>query len=756
MKSPNDLHEFTFTVEELEKLPYCTDCLDMVKSWPWEKFQHQAVAAMDLETCPLCKIILKTLKLKERTYVHTQNELVTLYSWADEGDPHADVTILRRPVTDPVHPNTIKAARGLLEECATQHFDCCSQSGNFLVDPGPLPRRVLQLGDKDGLVRLHQSTHGEKGVYATLSYRWGDPAEPKFELTSKTLREAERKGDGVPLIEVAALHKCHQDAIELARGLGIDFLWVDALCTLQDDAADRQRSVTEFPAVYENSAVCIRPANIAAVDKSFLRNEDYEPYPACVLNMTKSGDSHGVLKFTSMSNNLTDGLRCLQGSLLNSSWAIAESFVSPRHITITTYNELTYTCLESECGKARLFTWQRWARAVNESFTQQHYHGRTGMLWLRHNSDAPDMREWVWQRLVGYMQAGEGFRPEDRALILNSLARGPDWKGEYMNGLWKENARELLTWATYSPMSKGQTYRRLPNYPTWSFLSTTGQCNYFYIGYMANWQIRFVNWTRSSPKGLFSLSPTLTSTLTLEGKVASRADMIKMCGLPGLDLSAYEVDVTEGWTKSQDGLMVMVISQLDFGPIDNVGAEAGRGATSKEASKDLSTAFEKVDISAVEASTPAPLESSQHTTEETASQPSQQTNEASTASIQDGVADASKPTLEPTFPGEPHKPTLGSKKGRFLSFVEDFPRDFSTRRNPVRALMQRFPRGLSGRSNSLQVESLVPHRSTQIMFLRRSGVSIRTYERVALVTRNCEESWADFWDGLRVEEIHLV
>jgi hypothetical protein len=88
-----------------------------------------------------------------------------------------------------------------------------------------LPTRVLDV--RKGQVRLHDSG-GALGKYCTLSYRWGPP---KFNYKT-TRSNMVRMKTSVPWEKIPLLIK---DAIIVTRQLDVPYLWVDALCIIQED-----------------------------------------------------------------------------------------------------------------------------------------------------------------------------------------------------------------------------------------------------------------------------------------------------------------------------------------------------------------------------------------------------------------------------------------------------------------------------------------------------------------------------------------
>lgn len=87
----------------------------------------------------------------------------------------------------------------------------------------------------------------------TLSYCWGSKEFLKLTLsTNKKLVEG---------MKISDLPKTFQDAIHLTRSLGIRYLWIDALCIIQDSLEDFSEEARGMSNLYQRSWM-----NIAAID----------------------------------------------------------------------------------------------------------------------------------------------------------------------------------------------------------------------------------------------------------------------------------------------------------------------------------------------------------------------------------------------------------------------------------------------------------------------------------------------------------
>ncbi|KAK3955212.1 hypothetical protein QBC32DRAFT_205825 [Pseudoneurospora amorphoporcata] len=109
-----------------------------------------------------------------------------------------------------------------METCINTH-PTCPNPGGFL------PTRVLK-SSKGPRARVKETTHEDKNVhYAALSYCWG--GDQALLLTLDTIDELSTIG-----LSQENLPRTIADAITVAIVLGIQHLWVDALCILQNDS----------------------------------------------------------------------------------------------------------------------------------------------------------------------------------------------------------------------------------------------------------------------------------------------------------------------------------------------------------------------------------------------------------------------------------------------------------------------------------------------------------------------------------------
>jgi hypothetical protein len=87
--------------------------------------------------------------------------------------------------------------------------------------------------------------------FIALSHSWG-PGEQKPVKTIRNNIEKHKIG-----IETAALSRTFRDAVAVGRRLGEKYLWIDPLCTVQDDDHNRAGEISRMQAIYEGAALTI-------------------------------------------------------------------------------------------------------------------------------------------------------------------------------------------------------------------------------------------------------------------------------------------------------------------------------------------------------------------------------------------------------------------------------------------------------------------------------------------------------------------
>lgn len=138
-----------------------------------------------------------------------------------------------------------------LEFCQEHHPLCRPAHSAFL------PTRLVFVGEMPSMSKICASSDIPAGTsikYTTLSHCWG---EPKFlTLTSLNLDSM------MECLPTELLTPVFRDAIDLTRSLGIEYIWIDSLCIVQDSHKDWTYQSEMMGEVYKHSWL-----NIAATSQ---------------------------------------------------------------------------------------------------------------------------------------------------------------------------------------------------------------------------------------------------------------------------------------------------------------------------------------------------------------------------------------------------------------------------------------------------------------------------------------------------------
>lgn len=159
--------------------------------------------------------------------------------------------------------------------------------------------------------------------YVALSHCWGDVPYPvkREYCTNKTNISARMSA-----FELATLPKTFQDAVEVARAVGIPYIWIDSLCIIQygDDGEDWKHEAHEMENVFSQAYCTIAATSATSSLSGFLHRQlDTE----WVHVQTAPG-----LQFY-ISTDVDDFDRDVEDALLNKrAWVMQELVLSRRTI----------------------------------------------------------------------------------------------------------------------------------------------------------------------------------------------------------------------------------------------------------------------------------------------------------------------------------------------------------------------------------------------------------------------------------------
>lgn len=328
-------------------------------------------------------------------------------------------------------------AKHWTQTCLKSHEEC------NLDRPLQYPSRLLLITSCS--VRLVATDDWtSKPDYATLSHSWGSK---KFE----TLRLAnlEQMRSCVP---IDSLTKTFVDAIEITRAVGLDYLWIDSLCIIQDDHKDWEVQSAKMASVYGGSSLNIAASSAReGTEGCFPKPRSHSlgfMHEVCAQGRTE------ILEFM-----LPDWYEAFVSGqhLASRAWCVQEKILTPRTL---------------HCGNHGLFWECRTARASEDFPSGFKSEDSITTIRLMHPDHAVPLD---WNSVVTWYSECDLTYPEDKLVALSGIARSymdKTWD-EYFAGLWRHNLVSQLHWIARDPRPRPQ-YRA----PSWSWAAVDGPIDF--------------------------------------------------------------------------------------------------------------------------------------------------------------------------------------------------------------------------------------------------------------------------------------
>ncbi|RAQ51389.1 hypothetical protein AFGD_012168 [Aspergillus flavus] len=146
-----------------------------------------------------------------------------------------------------------------ISECEKAHASCQA------VRPLPLPKRLLYVNETKHSCRLVEAPQDQPGTYTALSYCWGKGNPDPLLLTQDNYHSFKDN------ISWDRLPRLFQDAIKITSHLGVDYIWIDSLCIVQDDKQDWEIESQNMASIFENAHITIVAASAPNPETPILR-----------------------------------------------------------------------------------------------------------------------------------------------------------------------------------------------------------------------------------------------------------------------------------------------------------------------------------------------------------------------------------------------------------------------------------------------------------------------------------------------------
>ena len=279
------------------------------------------------------------------------------------------------------------------------------------------------------------------------------------------------------------------DAICVAKDLGIKYIWVDALCIIQDDPNDQKLQIAKMRNIYENSMVTLVTTHTSSVEQGFLssRNVKYVPVMFGGHHFSNIDPYRHLPNEFYLSESEITEQKVLRGPWSTRAWTMQEGLL-PNRLLFYSSTEIMW-----KCCKATYHEREQIHRSGDENVCQIIDEPETEFWSFDLFTKTKSLRRYLstqvfdyrhekhrlWYEIVKEYSPRLLGKSSDRLVALSGLAEtyaaiiGGD---EYLAGLWKMDMIRGLLWripqarlldAIEARCSSRTTYAA----PSWSWAS---------------------------------------------------------------------------------------------------------------------------------------------------------------------------------------------------------------------------------------------------------------------------------------------
>lgn len=410
----------------------------------------------------------------------------------DKKSPLHSKILIREIYEDPKSPECLDFAHNWLRDCLENHPRCIASAASC----PQLPTRVIYVGNEQHDPRLVLSDH-KLGRYVALSYCWGGKHAHNVMLTTKTLADFQK---GIPL---SSFPKTLQDAVYVVRALGIPYLWIDALCIIQDSTEDWVIESGRMNTIYNNATLGLFATNAESANDGFLgKREIYAEYSVSftqLQSLRTPGDNRTnnencdkiVLRFEHPHHVSDD----FYGNSLwaRRGWTLQERLSPLRGLSYTRL-QMSWACLTCNVGENGM-GWDNELRRKKDM--KQYIGGDWGSSVLTHLASrwntvtrlqdinlAHLPTSDLWYYIMRNYQKRSLSKESDRLPAVAGIAKVLESRetetGRYFAGLWEGDFRNGMCWevvANDSDSKHDQSFHSNDEahaivVPSWSWAST--------------------------------------------------------------------------------------------------------------------------------------------------------------------------------------------------------------------------------------------------------------------------------------------
>lgn len=349
----------------------------------------------------------------------------------------------------PSSSESFQLARGWFRNCLDTHPMCPKPTGEFM------PKRVIEVLRFDVLsqnhsLRLCERLFENAEPYAALSYCWGTEGQIVTKLEN-IAQHLERIDTQLPATVT--------DALRVAIDLGIRYVWIDALCIIQDDFHDKTQQISQMPLVYAQATITIVASRTRCVQEGFLHERTSSQNLFKLPYRCRSGETSAVL--------LQPWIKPRRDPLDSRAWALQERLLSPRILEYGSFQT-------------------RWICQGNPEFQTPKDGFKTTSTYETISTTTKSQSKTKilekWHSLVSAFGRRDLTLPTDRLPAISGIATHfSKFLGEYYAGLWKSYLWQELLWISDILSPPLAPRPKEFQAPSWSWAATNSIIKWMYV-----------------------------------------------------------------------------------------------------------------------------------------------------------------------------------------------------------------------------------------------------------------------------------
>lgn len=293
--------------------------------------------------------------------------------------------------------------------------------------------------------------------YVALSYCWG--TQGLFKTKRKDIDRLKRG------FQLSELPKTLQDAVAVTRQLGIPYIWIDAVCIVQDDAADKERELGVMAEVYSNATITLAALSAASVTEGFLH---LRRRPVRFARTWAEGNGFTTvlvaqekirtgLHASSLRNDWHPLMGTQNGDfdpVQTRGWCFQEQILSRRFVAYSRH-EVQWSCRTEIGCQCRLIGGD----------------GTTGSIPQALSVQQDPFRFWA-EMVSFYSQRGLTYL-NDKLPAISGLAREVQrfTSADYIAGIWLQDLKRNLSWTPEDEVTSCPSTYRAPSF-SWASIDS--------------------------------------------------------------------------------------------------------------------------------------------------------------------------------------------------------------------------------------------------------------------------------------------